>query len=59
MNARATMSAIAILTLHLPALAVAQQIHKWTDANGQVHYSDQPPPRQDPWWSVRSPSLCR
>lgn len=22
----------------------AQQIYKWTDANGQVHFSDQPPP---------------
>jgi hypothetical protein len=24
--------------------ASAQQIYKWTDANGQVHYTDQPPP---------------
>jgi hypothetical protein len=22
----------------------AQQVYKWTDANGQVHFSDQPPP---------------
>jgi hypothetical protein len=27
-----------------PASALAQQIYKWTDANGQVHYTDQPPP---------------
>ena len=28
----------------IPASASAQQVYKWTDANGQVHYTDQPPP---------------
>ncbi|CAN0373089.1 unnamed protein product, partial [Phaeothamnion confervicola] len=31
-------------TLWLAAPAVAAQTYKWTDANGEVHYSDQPPP---------------
>jgi hypothetical protein len=47
MNVRAALSVIACLPLYLPALADAQQIHKWTDVNGQVHYSDQPPARQE------------
>jgi hypothetical protein len=28
----------------IPASGSAQQVYKWTDANGQVHYTDQPPP---------------
>ena len=33
-----------LLCALIPANALAQQIYKWTDANGQVHYTDQPPP---------------
>jgi Domain of unknown function (DUF4124) len=29
-----------------PAIATAQQMFKWTDENGQVHYSDHAPPGQ-------------
>lgn len=25
--------------------AIAQQVYKWTDASGSVHYSDTPPPK--------------
>jgi hypothetical protein len=31
----------------IPASASAQQVYKWTDANGQVHYTDQPPPDRE------------
>ncbi len=33
-----------LLALALPAAAGAQAVHRWTDANGKVHYSSQPPP---------------
>lgn len=33
-----------IIGAGLPALPAAAQAYKWTDANGKVHYSDQPPP---------------
>jgi hypothetical protein len=33
---------LALLLLSLP-LTAAAQIYKWTDANGQVHYSQNPP----------------
>jgi hypothetical protein len=33
---------LALLLLSLP-LSAAAQIYKWTDANGQVHYSQNPP----------------
>ena len=36
--------AFALLLLSLP-LTAAAQIYKWTDANGQVHYSQNPPPK--------------
>lgn len=32
---------LAVLALALPAWA---ELYKWVDANGKVHYSDQPPP---------------
>lgn len=39
--------ALGILACALaPVTAAAQQIVKWTDANGQVHYSDHAPPDQ-------------
>lgn len=39
--------ALGILVCALaPVTAAAQQIVKWTDANGQVHYSDHAPPDQ-------------
>ncbi|HLW74984.1 MAG TPA: DUF4124 domain-containing protein [Gammaproteobacteria bacterium] len=38
-------SSLAVCALLLPALAIAgnPQMFKWTDAQGVVHYSDQPP----------------
>lgn len=36
-------SALAVATLTLAASALAQ-VYTWKDANGRVHYSDQPPP---------------
>jgi hypothetical protein len=39
------MRAIALIALLLP-LTVAAQVYSWKDANGKIHYSDQPPPQQ-------------
>jgi len=36
---------IAATLLLLAPLAMAQQVYKWTDASGSVHYSDTPPPK--------------
>ena len=36
---------IAATLLLLAPLALAQQVYKWTDASGSVHYSDTPPPK--------------
>lgn len=38
-------AALLVLCLSLPLAAVAE-VYKWTDASGQVHYSDQPPSGQ-------------
>lgn len=38
-------SLIAVALLLLAPLAAAQQIYKWTDAQGTVHYSQSPPPQ--------------
>lgn len=38
-------AALFVLCLSLP-LAATAQVYKWTDASGQVHYSDQPPSDQ-------------
>lgn len=35
--------ALALLLFGLPLAASAEQIYKWTDANGQVHFSQNPP----------------
>lgn len=41
-------SVLALLALACaPGLALAQKIVKWTDANGQVHYSDHAPTDQN------------
>ena len=32
--------------LLVPVSAMAGQMYKWTDADGKIHYSDQPPPGQ-------------
>jgi len=32
-----------IMALVLPALAVADQVYEWKDANGKTHYTDRPP----------------
>lgn len=42
MNARIVFAA-ALLAL-IPALAAADQVYKWTDDQGHVHYSSTPPP---------------
>ncbi len=39
----AGMISLAVL-LALPAVATAEEMYRWVDANGEVHYSDQPPP---------------
>jgi hypothetical protein len=40
-----TWLSLAVLgTLWLVALPAVAQTYKWTDADGKVHYSDQPPP---------------
>lgn len=42
---------IAIVVLTVPALASAESVYQWTDANGTKHYSDKPVPtakRVDP-----------
>ena len=35
------------LVLLLPSIAVAAQIYRWVDANGQVHYGQTPPQGSD------------
>jgi hypothetical protein len=42
MNAR-TVSLAALIAL-LPALAAADQVYKWVDEQGRVHFSQTPPP---------------
>lgn len=42
MNAR--VASLAALLALLPALATADQVYKWTDEQGHVHYSSTPPP---------------
>jgi hypothetical protein len=42
---RAGMISLALLLLAVPAMAAAgEEMYRWVDANGEVHYSDQPPP---------------
>jgi hypothetical protein len=36
--------ALAVLVTLLPALAAADQVYKWTDEQGHVHFSQTPPP---------------
>lgn len=36
--------ALSLLALGLALPASAAEFYRWTDADGQVHYSDQPPP---------------
>ena len=40
---RARSLALGLLLIAAPVLA--QQMYRWTDAEGRVHYSDQPPPK--------------
>jgi hypothetical protein len=40
------LAATALSGVVLPASAVAQQVYKWTDGNGQTHYSDHAPTGQ-------------
>ena len=37
----------AVLILLLSTLTAHAGVYKWTDAQGRVHYSDTPPPRQE------------
>jgi hypothetical protein len=37
--------AIAICLALVSSLATAQQLYKWTDAQGRIHYSNEPPPK--------------
>ena len=37
-------AALAFAALAVCAIAGAQQVYKWKDANGATHYSDTPPP---------------
>jgi hypothetical protein len=41
---RMNRSFIVLAACLLPALPAGAQMYKWTDADGKVHYSDQPPP---------------
>ncbi|MDB5976276.1 MAG: hypothetical protein JWR07_3036 [Nevskia sp.] len=43
LNSSAMNRAIALLLLCSLPLAASAQIYKWTDANGQVHFSQNPP----------------
>ncbi len=36
-----------VLLLSLPALCNAGQVYKWRDKDGNIHYSDVEPPKQD------------
>ncbi len=38
------MISLAVLLLAAPVTIAAQEMYRWVDANGEVHYSDQPPP---------------
>lgn len=35
---------VLLLALALAATAAAQTIYRWTDANGKIHYTSEPPP---------------
>ncbi|HEX7341112.1 MAG TPA: DUF4124 domain-containing protein [Rhodanobacteraceae bacterium] len=41
-----------ILLLSVPCIVCAQQVYKWTDAHGIVHYSDSPPAHGTKYKSV-------
>src|SRR5690606_7047568 len=38
--------ACAVFAFTLAQMAVAQQVYRWVDENGIVHYSDTPPPEK-------------
>ncbi|NIO42992.1 MAG: DUF4124 domain-containing protein [Burkholderiales bacterium] len=35
---------LGVLVLAISATSTAKEMYRWVDANGQVHYSDRPPP---------------
>src|SRR3954465_2802055 len=39
-----TVLLLAIVTAAISGAAISAQTYKWTDAEGKIHYSDQPPP---------------
>jgi len=43
---RARRSWALLAAVLIPLYAVSAQMYKWVDADGKVHYSDQPPPSQ-------------
>jgi hypothetical protein len=47
MNRLAPLALLAALLCAGTAALAAGEIYKWTDAKGQVHYSDTPPPGQE------------
>ena len=42
MNIRQIVSGFAALVLTISSVALADDIYKWTDADGNVHYEDRP-----------------
>jgi hypothetical protein len=42
---RVTWSWTLLTAILIPLSPVSAQMYKWTDADGKVHYSDQPPPQ--------------
>jgi glutaredoxin len=38
---------VCLIACALLASASAQEVYRWTDKNGKVHYGDQPPPEAD------------
>ena len=42
MNAKRLLLGFAVLTLTMGSAAIANDIYKWTDENGNVHYGDRP-----------------
>ena len=42
MNAKRLLLGFAVLTLTMGSAAMANDIYKWTDENGNVHYGDRP-----------------
>ncbi|HKL77885.1 MAG TPA: DUF4124 domain-containing protein, partial [Gammaproteobacteria bacterium] len=44
---RAPIGALFLLAVLLPSLAGAGDVYRWTDADGEVHFGDRPPPHAE------------